>query len=136
MKRVNISISRAQDGTYSAYCSEHPVLLGMGESIADAICDLKETLRITKEEIGREHAAAYPEWLDEDYEFVVRWDIQDLLTYYAGIITPASLSRISGIHQKQLWSYMHGLSKPRKAQLDRIESALHKLGHELLNTSF
>ena len=31
---------------------------------------------------------------------------------------------------------MHGVSKPRRAQVDKIENALHKLGSELMNVSF
>lgn len=38
----------------------------MSDTIDDALDDLKETLRITREEIGRERAFIYPEWLDED----------------------------------------------------------------------
>lgn len=136
MEKVSIIISRAKDGTYSAYCADSVTLIGMGDSIDEAVEDLRETLRITKEEIGRETAAFYPEWLDKEYEFVIKWDIQDLLSYYAGIITPSALGRISGINPKQIWAYMHGKSKPRKAQTERIEIALHKLGSELLNTSF
>lgn len=52
---------------------------------------------------------------------------------YAGIITPAALERLSGIHQKQLWNYMHGRSKPRKNQVQKIEKALHTLGLELMS---
>jgi len=135
MEKVNIIISRAKDGTYSACCFDCASLFGMGDSIEEALCELKETLRITKEEIGKETAAFYPDWLDKEYEFIVKWDIQDMLTYYAGIITPSALGRISGINPKQIWAYMHGKSKPRKAQTERIELALHKLGRELLNTS-
>jgi len=136
MQKVNIIISRATDGTYTLYCADCAALFGMGKSIDEAIAELKETLRISKEEIGRESAAFYPDWLDGEYEFSIRWDVQDFLTYYAGIITPAALGRISGINPKQIWSYMHGKSKPRKAQTQKIELALHKLGNELLNATF
>ena len=134
MKKVNITVSRAVDGTYSAYCNEHPALFGMGDSAAIAVEELVQTLQLTKES-GKESALFYPEWLDEEYEFVTHWDIMSLLEYYSGIITPTALGNLSGIHPKQIWSYMHGLTKPRKKQLDRIESALHRLGRELINTT-
>ena len=136
MEKVKVIVSRAKDGTYTAYCEDCTPLIGMGDTVAEAMGELKETLRITKEEIGRESAAFYPDWLDGEYEFTTKWDVQDLLTYYSGIITPAALGRISGIHPKQIWSYMHGHSKPRKAQVDKIEVALHKLGNELISASF
>ena len=107
----------------------------MGDSAAMAVEELVQTLQLTKES-GKESALFYPEWLDEEYEFVTHWDIMSLLEYYSGIITPTALGNLSGIHPKQIWSYMHGLTKPRKKQLDRIESALHRLGRDLINTTF
>ena len=35
MKKVDITVCRAQDGTYSAYCNDHPALFGMGSTAAD-----------------------------------------------------------------------------------------------------
>lgn len=136
MVKVKVIISRASDGYYTAYCADCAALFGGGDTADEAIDELKETLRINKEEIGKESAAFYPEWLDKEYEFVVKWDVQDMLNYYAGIITPTALGKISGINPKQIWAYMHGLSKPRRPQIEKIELALHKLGNELMNTSF
>lgn len=95
---------------------------------------MEETLRLTREE-GRNGAVFYPEWLDNEYVFATHWEVMSLLEYYSGIITPTALGRLSGIHPKQIWSYMHGLTKPRKKQVQKIEQALHRLGKELVNTS-
>ena len=136
MEKVIINVSRAKDGTYTAHCADCTALFGMGDTMDEALAELRETLRITREEIGRDKAAFYPDWIDGEYEFITKWAVEDMLTYYAGIITPAALGRISGINPKQIWAYMHGISKPRKAQTEKIEHALHKLGRELTNASF
>jgi hypothetical protein len=39
----------------------------------------------------------------------------------------------AGINQRQLQHYASGLKKPREAQVKKIESALHKLGEELMS---
>lgn len=135
MRIVNISMSVGSNGFYTAYCNDHPALLGGGDTPAEAIDELRETLRLIKED-GKETAFIYPEWLDEEFEFQVQWNVKDLMAYYAGIITPAALGRLSGINPKQVWSYMHGNSTPRKAQLEKMQSALQKLGRELAHTSF
>ena len=122
MRKVDIIMSVGADGFYSAYCSDHPALFGGGN-------------RLVKQD-GRELAFIYPDWLDEPFEFQTRWNVKDLMTYYAGIITPAALGRLSGINPKQIWAYMHGVSKPRKAQLQKMESALQQLGRELMHVSF
>ena len=133
MINVDITISVAEDGFYSAYCNDYPALFGGGDTPESAIEELRETLRINKE-LGRESALFYPDWLDGEYQFINHWNITDLMSYYAGVITPSALGRLADIHPKQVWSYMHGLSKPRKAQIIKMQSALHKLGHELINT--
>ena len=86
--------------------------------------------------VSREIAFIYPDWLDEPFEFQTRWNVKDLMTYYAGIITPTALGRLSGINPKQIWAYMQGVSKPRKAQLQKMETALQQLGRELMHVSF
>ena len=135
MKKVYIVISVAQDGFYSAYCKDCPALFGSGETPSAAIEELRHTLALTREE-GKEAAAFYPDWLDGEYEFVTCWNVPDLMSYYAGIITPTALGRLANIHPKQVWAYMHGMSRPRKAQIVKMETALHKLGQELINTTF
>ena len=135
MKQVDITICLASDGTYNAYCNDYPALFGIGNTAPAAKKSLEETLQLVKED-GKEKAAFYPSWLDDDYTFIVHWDVQTMLEFYSGIITPTAIGKLSGIHPKQIWSYMHGLSKPRRAQIFKIENAVHRLGHELINTAF
>lgn len=135
MEKVIVVIDRAKDGTYNAYCKECPAFFACGDSIDDAKAELQETIRITKEEIGKEAAAVYPDWLDKEYTLVYNFEVIDFLTYYAGVITPTALGRISGINPKQMWNYMHGVAKPRRAQVEKIQAGLHKLGAELSSIS-
>ena len=130
MNKVNVTVSIAEDGFYWVACDDYPALVGGGKSPEAAIEELRGTLQMTRE-FGREKALCYPDWQDEKYEFVVRWNVRDLMEYYTGIITPAILGRLSGINPKQLWNYAHGLSKPRKAQIAKIEAGLHKLARDL-----
>ena len=136
MTKVDVVVSVAKDGFYSVYCKDCPALFEGGDSVESAVSELRETLRITREELGHDSALFYPEWLDDEYEFVMNWNVRDLLEYYAGVINPAALGRITGIHPKQLWAYQHGRSKPRRKQIEKIESALHKLGKELSQVTF
>lgn len=135
MEKVQITINRAKDGTYSAYCNEHPALFGSGATPQKAKDELVETLRLVKED-GKEKAFIYPSWLDGEYELITNWDVQTMLEYYTGIITTTALGNISGIHPKQIWAYAHGISHPRKSQICKIQNAIHNLGRELLNSSF
>lgn len=51
-----------------------------------------ESIRITKEEIGREAAAVYPDWLDGEYEFEYKFDVHTGAARQA-IIHPATDKR-------------------------------------------
>lgn len=134
MRKVSITTSMGKDGFYTVYCSDHPSIIGGGNTLSEAIAELQETLRLIKAD-GKGGAFVYPDWLDDEYEFEVHWNIRDLMEYYAGIFTPTALGRLSGIHPKQVWSYMSGRTKPRRAQLEKIEAALHHLGQELTHMS-
>ena len=74
-------------------------------------------LQYYKSETGKPTISAF---LDEEFEVVYKFDTESLLKYYTGVITPAALERLSGIHQKQLWNYLLGRSKPRKKQVEKI----------------
>ena len=52
---------------------------------------------------------------------------------YCKIFTKSALEWLTGINQKQLWHYANGKSTPRPAQVKKIETALHRLGEELLS---
>ena len=79
MRKVDITMSVGTDGFYTAYCTDHPALLGGGETPAEALDELRETLRLVKKD-GKEIAFIYPEWLDEEFEFQTRWNVKDLMS--------------------------------------------------------
>ena len=94
--------------------------------------NIQEAIRLTKEYNSPDQI---PDILKGEYEIVYKYDTQSLLQYYSGILTNAALERLTGINQKQLWNYANGLSKPREAQVRKIENALHQLGRELISVS-
>ncbi len=131
MKKVLVMVEMAADGNYNVYCSDCPMFFGCGGTLDEAKLNMKETVRMTVEEVGKEKAAVWPEWLDGEYSFEYKFEISDFLKYYSGIITPTALGRLSGINPKQVWNYMHGVAKPRKKQIAKLQAGLHRLGEEL-----
>ena len=133
-KKIQAVIEIAKDGGYGVYCISEP-FTGMGHTVEEAKQDMLEGMDLLKRTCI-EDGTEYPAILDEDFDIDYKFDVQSFMEYYSGIITPTALGRISGINPKQIWNYMHGVSKPRRAQVDKIENALHKLGRELMNVSF
>lgn len=84
----------------------------------------------------REDGDPVPALFAEEYEIEYKWDVESLLDYYKGVLTLSALERITGINQAQLGHYAAGRSRPRKQQVKKIETALHRLGDELKAVSF
>lgn len=133
MKKIEAIIERAKDGTFSVYCISE-MFNGMGETAEAAKKDMLGQMEFYKKTATVE-GFSYPGFLDEDFEVVYKFDTESLLEYYSGILSLSGLEKITGINQKQLWSYLHRKSKPRKAQVEKIEKGLHALGSELVSIS-
>lgn len=130
MKTIEAIIERASDGTYSVYCKDE-IFSGAGDTIQAAKADMARQMAFYKESALKE-GFKYPDWMDGEYTFTYSVDMPSLIGYYVGIgvFTLAGLEKVTGISQKQLWSYLNG-TRPRKAQQERIASGLRALNKDL-----
>ena len=130
MIQIEAIIERASDGTYTVYCKEE-IFSGAGATIDAARRDMSEQMAFYKE-TAIAQGFKYPAWMDEDYAIHYTTDATSLLKYYigSGIFSLAGLEKLTGINQKQLWSYVNG-TKPRKAQADRIVTGFRRLNNDL-----
>ena len=127
MKKVKIFIERSDD-LFSAYAENVNGVYGAGNTVSEA----KDSVVKAIELLHKYNKANVPSLLKGDYSLVFRFDVESFLNYYKGIFTNAALERITGINQKQFQHYATGLKKPREIQIKKIETALHKLGSELI----
>lgn len=133
MKKIEAIIERAKDGTFSVFCATE-MFNGMGSTAEAAKLDMRRQMDFFKK-TALADGFPYPGFLNDDFDIVYKFDTESLLEYYSGILSLSGLEKITGIHQKQLWNYLHGKSKPRKAQIEKIEKGLHSLGSELISIS-
>ncbi|GAB1452583.1 helix-turn-helix transcriptional regulator [Draconibacterium sp.] len=133
MKTIEAIIERTTDGTFSVYCVDE-MFTGMGNTAEKAKKDMRQQMEYFKK-TAMDEGFSYPGFLDEDFEIVFKFETESLLEYYSGILSLSGLEKITGIHQKQLWNYLHRKSKPRRAQIEKIEKGLHALGSELISIS-
>ena len=127
---VNAIIERAVDGTYTVYCKDE-IFSGAGDTLEEAKADMVQQMAFYRE-TAVSQGFKYPSFLDGDYTIEYKADAASLLRYYveAGIFSLAGLQIVTGINQKQLWSYLNG-TKPRKEQEARIVSGFHNLSDDL-----
>lgn len=130
MKQLSVIIERAENN-YSAYLQEVDGVVATGKSIDEIKKNMIESIDLLVEEC-KEFGDEVPEELEGEYSLSFRMDVKSLLEFYSGVFTKSGLERITGINQKQLWHYASGTRSPRPAQSLKIETALHKLGEELL----
>jgi predicted RNase H-like HicB family nuclease len=128
MKLVKVIIEKTKD-MYSSYAENVPGIYGGGDTVEEAKKSILDAIRLLKEHNDNTNIPAV---LKGKYAIVFKYDAESFLKHYKGIFTNSALERITGINQKQFQHYASGLKKPRPTQAKKIESALHKLGSELL----
>ena len=128
MKQVKVIIERSKN-LYSAYAENVEGIYGGGDTVEEAKQSILDAIRLLKKHNKNDNL---PRILKGEYELVYKFDTESLLNYYKGVFSNAAFERITGINQKQIQHYSTGLKKPRIMQAKKIETALHKLGAELL----
>ena len=126
------AIIETAETNFAAYIEEVGGVGVTGNTIAEVKARLMDALDCLVESC-EEDGYETPEELRGPYVLDFRMDVKSFLQVYYGIFTKAGLERLTGINQKQLWHYASGKTVPRRAQILKIENALHQLGNELLS---
>ena len=134
MKKLTVIIESAPNN-YGAYIQGVDGVVAVGYSIPEMKEKIKEAIEVYKESCI-EDGFEIPESLQGEYELEYHIDVKSFLEVYSQYFTKAGLECLTGVNQKQLWHYASGRTKPRKKQRERIETAIHNLGKDLLAFSF
>jgi len=128
MKTLKAILSKGPDD-FGAWFENLEGVYGAGATVAEA----KKNLMVGLALYGKHNQDA-PAWIkNKACKVVYTFDAESILNYYRGIFTNAALERITGINQRQIQYYGSGTKRPRPQQLKKIETALHKLGQELIS---
>lgn len=106
-------------------------LIGTGDTVKDAKEDFFNSVEEMKGSyIGR--GASVPVELSEPVDF--NFDISSLFEYYS-MFNVSALGRYLGINPGLMRQYKKGDTPISDAQLEKIESGIHRLAHELASLS-
>ena len=129
MNNVKVYIVRESDGSYSSYMDDKANLpyglVGEGATVSEAMDEwyrAYDDMRKLFEEEGKAFVEA---------QFSFAYDVPSLLLYYAGKLTYAGLSKLTGISAAQLSQYANGYRHPSPKTTAKIQTALHNFGQEL-----
>lgn len=130
---MKVSIEKQSDGTYIAYNTTGDMvqLIGTGSSVKEAKEDFFNSIEEMKESyISR--GESFPAELSEVVDF--HFDISSLFEYYS-MFNVSALGRYLGINPGLMRQYKKGDTPISDAQLEKIESGIHRLAHELATLS-
>ena len=128
METIKIIIEKSAD-YYDAYAENCEGIYGAGETVEETKNNVLRGLELF---INSRDKKDIPVILQGEYDIIFQYDTQSFLNYYNKIFSNPALERITGINQKLLHHYSSGLKKPRLAQRKKIQTALHRLGKELM----
>lgn len=126
---LKIIIEKSSDH-FSAYAENCQGVYGAGNTVELAKNNILEAIEMLKT------ANNCPVFLKSPYQILFHYDTESFLKYYSKVFSMPALEKLTGINQKQLHHYSSGSKKPRETQRKKIESAMHKLGKELLDIKF
>lgn len=131
MKKILVIIEKGTDGFYSAYTpnTESTVLNGQGNTVEDAINDLKVSMEEVIESY-METDGQVPEELQGDIEFEYKYDVPSLFNFFDEI-NMTTFSKKIGINASLLRRYKNGFAFASEKQVIKIKNGLHELGRQL-----
>jgi predicted RNase H-like HicB family nuclease len=131
MKKILVIIEKGTDGQYSAYTPEtkSAVLNGQGNTVEEAIADMKESMKEVIESY-QETDGKVPDELQGPAEFEYKYDVPSLFNYF-NEINLTTFSRKIGINSSLLRQYKNRLAFASQKQAEKIKTGLHELGKQL-----
>jgi len=128
---MTVIMEKRSDGTYIVHNtgSETTVVIGTGDSVADAKADFERNVELMKESYI-EDGIEVPAELNEPIEY--NFDISSLFDYFK-VINVAAFAKRVGMNAGLLRQYKRGGAYISDKQLERVEAGIHELGEELSN---
>jgi predicted RNase H-like HicB family nuclease len=130
MGKITVRIEKTEHN-YSAYIENLNGVVATGKTVDEIKKEIANALAFHLDGM-REDGDEIPADFLGKYEIVYKFDTESLLRYYRGVFTNAALERLTGINQRQLQRYASGITSPKRVQIEKIETALHELGKELI----
>lgn len=126
MKTIIIKIEKGID-QYGAWVEGIPGIYGAGDTVKDVKSNILEAIQLYEK-----YNEVLPKGLDGNYNIKWEFDTASFLEYISVVFTKSGLEKITGINQKQLGHYSSGLKKPRKTQIEKIDSGIHRFVDDLM----
>ncbi len=130
MNQINVIIEKTNTG-YSAYSPDVPGCIATGENVSEIKEQFAGALEFHIEGI-KEDGETMAEALQGEYTLYFTIDLPTFFSWMDGVMTKTGIANIAEMNRDLINHYANGRRTPSQKQLFKIETALHKLGHDLL----
>ncbi|WP_085535759.1 type II toxin-antitoxin system HicB family antitoxin [Massilibacteroides vaginae] len=113
---------------FGVWIENVPGVYGAGDTVEETKNSLLEAIKLLKEEGDK--------LFSEPYEIEFTFDTSGFLKYYSKYISFAGMKEITGINQKQLWSYAAGYRNPSKETSKKIFNSIQEFSKEIGKVHF
>ena len=125
MGTIRVTIEKGPE-LFDAWAADMPGIYGAGLTINEVKQSIMDAIAIYKS-----NNLIIPKELDGAVEIEWNFDLRSFLQFFSGVFSKAALEKITGVNQKQLGHYASGLKKPRKAQVEKIETSMRSFLNDL-----
>ena len=129
MEKIVVIVEPTQTG-YSAFIPELPGVIAVGDCWRSVKLNMQEALAFHLDELRRS-GDDVPRALRQEYELEFDLEVESLFEFIPEI-KQTIVAQLAGINSSLLRQYARGIKKPGKAQVKKIEAAIHELGRQLL----
>lgn len=134
MKKITAIVEFA-DNNLACYLQEVDGIVAFGKSLDELKKAMEDSIKVYIETC-REYGEELPDALDGEFYIVYKFDLMSFLNAFSDILSKSGLEKITGIHQKQLWHYSSGKSKPRQATINKVSESVREFGRQLQEIEF
>jgi hypothetical protein len=132
MKKVNVIIEKASDGSFSCYTQESFLdfaLFGYGDTAKEAKEDLLQAYEEIKEMLKEDGIEA------EELTFVWHYDIKSFFDYF-DFLNVSRVAERAGINPSLMRKYTSGLANAGEGQYVKLKAAVDAFAKELSEVTF
>ena len=130
MKTVAL-IEKGSDGSFGVFTPDlESTIIGNGSSVSEAKADFENTFKEILEAYSESNEPLPAEL--QNIEFEYRFDVASLFDYF-DYINVSKFARKAGLNASLLRQYKVGGTYISENQVQKIETALHNCGKELLS---
>ncbi len=130
MKTVAL-IEKGSDGSFGVFTPDlESTIIGNGNSVSEAKADFENTFKEILEAYSESNEPLPAEL--QNIEFEYRYDVASLFDYF-DYINVSKFARKAGLNASLLRQYKVGGTYISENQVQKIETALHNCGKELLS---